>query len=125
MQAADVAARITPRSRVLFLNTPHNPTGAVLRPRGYPCLGEVARAHDLWILSDEVYEEMVFPGVPFTSPLDFADLADRVVVASSISKSHAAPGFRSGWCIGPAEFCDRCCHFQKPCFSARNPSLRT
>jgi arginine:pyruvate transaminase len=107
MQAADVLARITPRTRVLFLNTPHNPTGAVLRAEDIRALGEVARAHDLWIVSDEVYEDLVFPGVPFTSPLDFADLADRVVVASSISKSHAAPGFRSGWCVGPAEFCER------------------
>jgi arginine:pyruvate transaminase len=107
MQVADAAARITPRTRVLFLNTPHNPTGAVLRAEDIRALGDLARAHDLWILSDEVYEEMVFPGVPFASPLDFADLGDRVVVASSISKSHAAPGFRSGWCIGPAEFCKR------------------
>ena len=107
MQAADVVARITPRTRVLFLNTPHHPTGAVLRAEDIRALGEVAKAHDLWIISDEVYEDLVFPGVPFTSPLDFADLADRVVVASSISKSHAAPGFRSGWCVGPAEFCAR------------------
>ncbi len=107
MQAADVVARITPRTRVLFLNTPHNPTGAVLRAEDIRALGAVAKAHDLWILSDEVYEEMIFPGVSFASPLDFADLAERVVVASSISKSHAAPGFRSGWCVGPAEFCAR------------------
>lgn len=107
LEAADVAARVTPRSRVLFLNTPHNPTGAVLRAEDIAALGEVARAHDLWILSDEVYEEMVFPGVPFASPLDLAGLAERTVVASSISKSHAAPGFRSGWCVGPAEFCAR------------------
>lgn len=107
MQAADVAARITPRTRVIFLNTPHNPTGAVLRAEDIRALGDLAKANDLWIVSDEVYEDLVFPGVPFTSPLDFADLADRVVVASSISKSHAAPGFRSGWCVGPAEFCER------------------
>jgi arginine:pyruvate transaminase len=107
MQVADVAARITPRTRLLFLNTPHNPTGAVLRAEDIRALGDLARAHDLWILSDEVYEDLVFPGVPFASPLDLADLADRVVIASSISKSHAAPGFRSGWCIGPAEFCQR------------------
>ncbi len=107
MQAADVAARITPRSRVLFLNTPHNPTGAVLRPEDIAALGEVARAHDLWILSDEVYEELVFDGTAFHSPLSHTDLADRVIAASSISKSHAAPGFRSGWCAGPAEFIAR------------------
>ena len=107
MQVADVAARITPRSRVLFLNTPHNPTGAVLRADDIRALGALARAHDLWILSDEVYEDLVFPNVPFASPLDFPELAERTVVASSISKSHAAPGFRSGWCVGPAEFCAR------------------
>lgn len=107
LQAADVAARITPRSRVLFLNTPHNPTGAVLHAAEIAALGALARAHDLWIVSDEVYEDLVFDGVPLASPLDFPDLAERTVVASSISKSHAAPGFRSGWCIGPAEFCAR------------------
>jgi arginine:pyruvate transaminase len=107
MQVEDVAARITPASRVLFLNTPHNPTGAVLRPGDIRALGALAKAHDLWIISDEVYEDMVFPGVTFASPLDNADLAERVVAACSISKSHAAPGFRSGWCIGPAEFCAR------------------
>lgn len=107
MQPADVAARITSRSRVLFLNTPHNPTGAVLRRDDIRALGALAREHDLWILSDEVYEDLVFPNVPFTSPLDLPDLAERTVVASSISKSHAAPGFRSGWCVGPVAFCTR------------------
>ena len=107
MQVADVAARITSRSRVLFLNSPHNPTGAVLRAQDIHALGELARAHDLWILADEVYEDLVFPNIPFASPLDFPELAERTIVASSISKSHAAPGFRSGWCVGPAEFCTR------------------
>ncbi len=106
MAAADVACRITPSSRVLFLNTPHNPTGAVLRREDLAALGELAVKHDLWILCDEVYEEMTF-GVSFTSPLDLPELAGRTIVASSISKSHAAPGFRSGWCVGPAEFCAR------------------
>jgi arginine:pyruvate transaminase len=107
MQAADVAERITPQSRVLFLNTPHNPTGAVLRAADLQALGQLAIAHDLWIVCDEVYEELVFDGCTFASPLADPALADRVVVASSISKSHAAPGFRSGWCVGPAEFCAR------------------
>ena len=107
MQVADVAARLTPRSRVLFVNSPHNPTGAVLRQGDIAALGALAQRQDLWILSDEVYEELVFDGVPFASPFDMPDLAERVVVASSISKSHAAPGFRSGWCVGPAEFSAR------------------
>jgi arginine:pyruvate transaminase len=107
IRAEDIAARITPRSRVIFLNSPHNPTGAVLRADEVAAIGALARRHDLWILADEVYEEMVFDGVTFTSPLDDAGLGERVIVASSISKSHAAPGFRSGWLVGPADFTRR------------------
>ncbi len=107
MDPADVAAAVTPATRVLFLNSPHNPTGAVLTRDRLAALGEVARAHDLWIVSDEVYEELVFDGVPFASPFDLPELAERTVVCASISKSHAAPGLRSGWAVGPKAFCDR------------------
>jgi len=106
MQAEDAARAMTPRTRLLFLNTPHNPTGAILREADLRALGELARAQDLWILSDEVYEEMTYEGARFASPFDLAELADRTVVAASISKSHAAPGFRSGWCVGPQDFAD-------------------
>lgn len=104
MDAADLAARVTPRSRAILLNSPHNPTGAILSRDDLRAIGEVAKAHDLWILSDEVYEDLVFEGAEFLSPLAFPDLADRVVVASSISKSHAMPGLRSGWLVAPADF---------------------
>jgi arginine:pyruvate transaminase len=107
MRAADIAGRITPATRVIFLNSPHNPTGAVLTRQDFAEIGALAKAHDLWILCDEVYEDLVFDGVTFASPLDLPDLAERVIVASSISKSHAAPGFRSGWCVGPVEFMER------------------
>ena len=79
----------------------------MLREADLRALGDLARQHDLWIVSDEVYEELVFPGARFLSPFDRADLAGRVIVTSSISKSHAAPGFRSGWTVGPAEFVQR------------------
>ena len=107
IQAADLAAAVTPRTRAMLLNTPHNPTGAVLTRQDVREIGEVARAHDLWIVSDEVYEELIFEGGTFASPFDEADLAERTVVVASISKSHAAPGFRSGWCVGSADFTAR------------------
>ncbi len=107
MRAADMAAAITPRTRAILLNTPHNPTGAVLTRQDVRELGAVAVAHDLWIISDEVYEELIFDGGTFASPLEEADLAERTVVTSSISKSHAAPGFRSGWCVGSSDFAAR------------------
>lgn len=104
MRAEDLEAAITPRSRVLLLNSPHNPTGAVLSADEIGALGAVCARHDLWIVSDEVYETLIFDG-GFASPFDNQHLAERTVVVSSISKSHAAPGFRSGWAVGPAEFC--------------------
>jgi arginine:pyruvate transaminase len=106
MQAADVAARITPRTRALLLTSPHNPTGAILTRADLLALCELARIHDFWILSDEVYEHLVFEGAEFVSPLSLPDYAERVIAVSSISKSHASPGFRSGWCVGPKAFCD-------------------
>ena len=105
LDAGDLAAAVTPACRVLLLNTPHNPTGAVLSREEIAAIGEVCVRHDLTIVSDEVYEELIFDGA-FASPFDDPALADRTVAVSSISKSHAAPGFRSGWAVGPAEFCE-------------------
>lgn len=104
MKAGDVEKAITPNTRALLLNTPHNPTGAVLSKQEINEIGEVCEAHDLWIVSDEVYEDLIFDKV-FASPFDDPRLAKRTIAVSSISKSHAAPGFRSGWCAGPEEFC--------------------
>jgi arginine:pyruvate transaminase len=104
MAAVDVAPLITPRTRAILLTTPHNPTGAILTRADIAALGRLAVEHDLWIISDEVYEDLVFEGSVFVSPLSDPDLAERVVAVSSISKSHAAPGFRSGWCVGSLEF---------------------
>ncbi len=106
LDPADLEAAITPRSRALLLNSPHNPSGAVLTRDEIAAIGAICRKHDLWLVSDEVYEHLIFAG-DFASPLDLPELAERTVVVSSISKSHAAPGFRSGWAIGPAEFCTR------------------
>ena len=105
MAAADIESRITDKTRVIMLNTPHNPTGSVLTADDIQAIGKLAVKHDLWIVSDEVYDEMVFSTSTFVSPLQFEEFAERVVVVSSISKSHAAPGFRSGWCVGSEDFC--------------------
>ncbi len=106
MQPEDIEAAITPECKVLLLNSPHNPTGAILSAKEISAIGEICRQHDLTIVSDEVYEELIFSD-EFSSPFDNAELAQRTVVVSSISKSHAAPGFRSGWAVGPVDFCTR------------------
>jgi arginine:pyruvate transaminase len=104
MLAQDIEKKLTPNSRAILLNTPHNPTGAILSADELYAICTLAKQHDLWVISDEVYEELIFDNHTFSSPLAFEEFADRVVVVSSISKSHAAPGFRSGWSVGPADF---------------------
>jgi arginine:pyruvate transaminase len=106
LKAADVEKAITPRSRVLLLNTPSNPTGAVFTRSEIEKIGRVAEKHDLWIISDEVYATLTYGNNVFASPFDIPELEKRTIVASSISKSHALPGFRCGWIAASAEFCN-------------------
>ena len=106
LQGEDLEAAITPASKVLLLNAPQNPSGAVLDQATVDSIGEICRRHDLWLVCDEVYEELVFDGT-FVSPFDDPKNADRVIALSSISKSCAAPGFRSGWAVGPADFAEK------------------
>jgi arginine:pyruvate transaminase len=94
---------LTPRCRVLLLNSPHNPTGATLSREEIDAIVAFCARRDLTIVSDEVYESMVY-GVAFASPFDTPEGAPRTIAVSSISKSHMLPGFRAGWCVGPAEF---------------------
>ncbi len=103
---AALESAITDRSRVLLLNTPSNPTGAVLSADEIDAIGEICVRHDLWIVCDEVYADMTFDA-PFTSPFDRPQLRDRSVSVASISKSHALPGFRAGWAAGPEELATR------------------
>ncbi|MGR3762280.1 pyridoxal phosphate-dependent aminotransferase (plasmid) [Roseobacteraceae bacterium NS-SX3] len=123
MQAADVAARITPRTQAILLTTPHNPTGAILSAADIAAIGELALKHDFWIISDEVYEELVFEGADFFSPLANPELSDRVIAVSSISKSHAAPGFRSGWCAASRNFCDALLPFSETMLFGNQPFI--
>ena len=92
-----VERAITPRTRVLFINTPHNPTGAVLSRETLQRLVDIARRHDLWIVSDEAYEDVLYPPAVHHSAGALAgDIADRVVSVYSFSKSHAMSGLRVG-----------------------------
>ena len=95
-----LAGAITPRTRVLWINSPHNPTGAVLTREEVEAIAALCRRHDLWLVSDEVYEDLAFAR-PHVSAWSLAGMAERTIVVSSLSKSHAIPGFRIGWIVGP------------------------
>lgn len=106
----DIAAMeraITPRTRAILLNSPSNPTGAVFTSEEVRAIGDMAKRHDLWIVSDEVYATQVHGNHVFSSPFFHKDLEERTIVVSSISKSHAVPGFRCGWIAASEEFCER------------------
>lgn len=100
-QAADFdAAAARHGARSLLLNTPNNPTGAVYSRATLEGLAEVARARDIWLISDEVYDTQVWDGAHL-SPRALPGMADRVLVLGSMSKSHAMTGSRIGWMVGP------------------------
>jgi arginine:pyruvate transaminase len=97
-----LARAITSQTRVLWINSPHNPTGAVFTRAEVEAVAALCREHDLWLLSDEVYEDLAFAR-PHTGAWSLSGMAERTVVVSSLSKSHALPAFRLGWVVGPPE----------------------
>jgi len=103
----EIEAAITPATRAIMINDPNNPTGAVMPEAIWREIARIALAHDLWVVVDEVYRELHYPGhrVPFTLA-SLPGMAERTVVVSSLSKSHAMSGWRLGWTIGPPAFGD-------------------
>ena len=108
LKATDLERAIKPKTRALLLNTPSNPTGAVFTRSEIEKIGKLCEKHNLWIISDEVYATLTYGNTVFASPFDLPELEKRTIVVSSISKSHAMPGFRCGWIAASPEFCDRC-----------------
>jgi aspartate aminotransferase len=95
-----IARAITPNTRAIFLNTPHNPTGAVLDRATLEAIADLAREHDLWIVSDEAYEDVIYDPHTHVSTASIAgDWADRVISIYSFSKSHAMAGLRTGYIV--------------------------
>jgi arginine:pyruvate transaminase len=97
-----IEAAVTPATRAILINSPHNPTGVVFNESEKIALAEICRRHDLWLISDEVYEDMAYAR-PHVSVWSLPEAAGRAVAISSLSKSHAIPGFRLGWMAGPPE----------------------
>lgn len=99
----DMEAAVGPRTRAIFLATPNNPTGAVYTREELSSIAALCRNRDLWLVSDEVYGELVYEGRHF-SPSILPGMAERTITIGSLSKSHAMAGWRLGWMIGPQEF---------------------
>jgi methionine transaminase len=96
-----VKASITARTSMIILNTPHNPTGTVLSREDREMLAVLTRDTNIVILSDEVYEHMVFDGAPHLGMASHAELAERSVVVTSFGKTYHVTGWRVGCCVAP------------------------
>lgn len=97
------AAR-TEKTKVLLFVSPSNPTGAVYSAEQTKAIGEWAEAHGLWVISDEIYQNLVYDGVRAVSIVEAVPaLADRTILVNGVAKSYAMTGWRLGWMVGPAD----------------------
>ncbi|WP_029420402.1 pyridoxal phosphate-dependent aminotransferase [Alicyclobacillus macrosporangiidus] len=108
---------VTPRTKALLVNTPGNPTGAVFDEQTVLALTEFCRRHDLWLISDEIYEAIVFDR-PHVSPGRFAP--ERTVTISGFSKAYAMTGWRLGYTVAPPDLASVIIKLQEPLISSTN-----
>ena len=97
-----VAAAVTPRTRAIMVNSPHNPSGTTLSDADMRRLEAIAVGHDLFVIADEVYEHMVFDGQPHLSACRYPALAARSFVISSFGKTYHVTGWKVAYCVAPA-----------------------
>jgi aspartate aminotransferase len=102
---AEVAAKITPKTRVLIFNSPGNPTGTLYHDDALASLAELAARHDLWVITDEVYARILFAG-EYRSIRSLPRMADRTVIIDGFSKSFAMTGWRLGYAVAPVPVID-------------------
>jgi aspartate aminotransferase len=104
LSKAQLEAAITPKTRVLMLNSPSNPTGAVYPPEKLEELARTCAARDIMILSDEIYEKLLYGNAKFRCVASFGpEVAAKTVIVSGVSKAYAMTGWRIGWSIAPVE----------------------
>src|SRR6201996_5661358 len=100
----DLGAAVTPRTKALLFVSPSNPTGAVYPADEIAAIGRWAVDRGLWVLTDEIYEHLVYGGAEHHSmPVLVPELADRCLVVNGVAKTYAMTGWRVGWLIGPAD----------------------
>jgi N-succinyldiaminopimelate aminotransferase len=103
---AALRAAVTPRTRLIVLNTPQNPTGKVFTREELEVISRVAREHDLVVLADEVYEHLVFDGAAHVPIATLPGMRERTLTLSSTGKTFSLTGWKVGWGCGPAHLVD-------------------
>jgi len=101
----EIAAKITPETRVLIFNSPNNPTGTVYDDESIEAIAALARKHDLWVITDEIYARIVFGGA-YKSIWNLAGMPERTIIIDGFSKSFAMTGWRLGYAVAPVHVID-------------------
>ncbi|MSZ46061.1 MAG: aminotransferase class I/II-fold pyridoxal phosphate-dependent enzyme [Actinobacteria bacterium] len=97
------AAR-TPKTKAILFCSPSNPTGSVYSPEQVKAIGEWALAHGIWVISDEIYEHLLYDGATAPSlPVLVPGMADKTIIVNGVAKTYAMTGWRVGWMIGPKD----------------------
>lgn len=104
LQPADLEASVTGKTRALLLNTPHSPTGAALTRKEVEAVAELALRRNLVVITDEVYQELIYDGQEHFSIGSLPEMRDRTITITSFSKSYAMTGWRIGYAVGPQRF---------------------
>ncbi len=104
LDLSEVEALISPKTRALILNTPHNPTGKVFTRKEMTAIADLARKHDFWVITDEIYEHILYEGRRHISMAAMNGMRDRTLVVNAVSKTGNATGWRVGWIISPPEY---------------------
>ena len=121
MSPEQLEAAITPRTVAVVINSPSNPTGMMYSPEQLKALGTVAIKHDLWMVSDEIYEKMVYGGVPQVSMAFFGpEFYDHTITVNGFSKTFAMTGWRLGYAAAPKPFAKALASLQSHLASAPN-----
>ena len=100
---ADLQAALTPKTKMILLNSPSNPTGGVASADNLRQIADFAKANDLYILTDEIYRELLWDDEPYTSIASFPGMKERTVVVDGFSKTYAMTGMRLAWAVAPEE----------------------
>jgi aspartate aminotransferase len=103
MTASDFEAHITPRTKMVILNSPSNPTGVVYEYAELKELAEILANKEIWILTDEIYEKLIYDGLKHYSIASFGNLIEKSIVINGFSKSYSMTGWRIGYAAGPME----------------------
>jgi len=119
----ELISKITPRTKLIILNSPHNPTGGVLEEDDIRSIADIAQKYNITVLSDEVYEHIIYEGKPF-SIASLPNMLDRTILLSGFSKTYAMTGWRLGYAVTPPELVDPIVHLISNSISCTAPFIQ-